>query len=229
MSNIGTKEIELTQGAVAIVDADIYELVRHKKWCAHYIPALKSYYAVRAIHFGDVHYKLALHRFIMDLDRGDKRVVDHINHDTLDNRRCNLRIVSTRENLQNLKRRKLNLTSSKYVGVHLYRNGVWSSQVRVNDKIIRLGHYFSEKEASDIYQKVCEEIKQTGALDLKNYIFGKIKKCHSSKYTCVTWNKQFRRWKVVVTRNKIKKLVGYFTDEESAYQAYKKYIASIGG
>src|SRR5699024_9227123 len=42
-----------------------------------------------------------LHRFIMNLPEGDDRVVDHINHNTLDNRKCNLNAVSVHENQQN--------------------------------------------------------------------------------------------------------------------------------
>ncbi len=42
-----------------------------------------------------------LHRFIMNLQEGDGRVVDHINHNTLDNRKCNLNVVSRYENQQN--------------------------------------------------------------------------------------------------------------------------------
>ncbi len=39
-----------------------------------------------------------LHRYLMGLEPGDKREVDHINGDTLDNRRENLEIVSAGEN-----------------------------------------------------------------------------------------------------------------------------------
>lgn len=42
-----------------------------------------------------------MHRFIMGLGPGDPREVDHLNHNGLDNRRENLRIVSHLENGQN--------------------------------------------------------------------------------------------------------------------------------
>lgn len=57
-----------------------------------------------------------LHRFLLNLERGDQQVVDHINGDQLDNRRENLRIVSIAQNNQN-KRRVSKSNSSRFLGV----------------------------------------------------------------------------------------------------------------
>lgn len=54
---------------------------------------------------------IKMHRFIMNCPRD--KVVDHINHDTLDNRKQNLRIVTQFENNQNLRNNKSGVT-----GVH---------------------------------------------------------------------------------------------------------------
>lgn len=54
---------------------------------------------------------IKMHRELMGLERGDPRVVDHINGDTLDNRRSNLRVVTHAENLQNRQRLAANNTS----------------------------------------------------------------------------------------------------------------------
>ena len=61
---------------------------------------------------------MQLHRFVMDVD-SKKLVVDHINHDTLDNRRKNLRVVSQKVNLRNMKRKSDN---SVWVGVTATKN-----------------------------------------------------------------------------------------------------------
>lgn len=47
---------------------------------------------------------LYLHRFLMGLDYKNILTVDHINGNKLDNRRCNLRVVSHRTNVQNKNR-----------------------------------------------------------------------------------------------------------------------------
>lgn len=53
---------------------------------------------------------ISLHRFIMGLNSNDKRVVDHINGDTTDNRRDNLRICTVTENVRNSKIKSSNKT-----------------------------------------------------------------------------------------------------------------------
>lgn len=78
------------------------------------------------------------HRII--LCPNDNQVVDHINNNKLDNRRQNLRIVSTTENLRNKKKTVAN--KSGIVGVS-YKNdkNQWKSYLTVNYKQIHLGYF----------------------------------------------------------------------------------------
>ncbi len=55
-----------------------------------------------------------LHRFIMDAKKGD-HIIDHINHDALDNRKANLRFTTRKQNSQN--KTKTKDATSKYFGV----------------------------------------------------------------------------------------------------------------
>lgn len=81
-------------------------------------------------------YAVLLHRHIMD-PPGHAQV-DHINHNTLDNRRQNLRIVS----------RSLNaLNRAKASGAHPSRQG-WASAIMYRGKNIYLGFY-ATKEAAE--------------------------------------------------------------------------------
>jgi len=110
-----TKYIELTQGQVAIVDDDDFERLSMYKWCARWEQNTKSYYA--ATNTKGVFIYMA--RFIMDTPKG--LICDHINHDTLDNRKENLRNVTTSVNQQN--RRNKSKNSTNVEGVHKHGGG----------------------------------------------------------------------------------------------------------
>ncbi len=95
-------EVPLTKGQITLVSTEDFERVTAFKWTAMWNQYTRSFYAYRWVGTG---YKRGttqyLHRFLMDLPRGDKRQVDHINHDTLDNRRSNIRVVTQSENAKN--------------------------------------------------------------------------------------------------------------------------------
>lgn len=84
----------------------------------------------------------ALHRLVLGLEKGDPLEVDHINRDTLDNRRCNLRAVTHIENCQN--RSAITYGASRYRGVDFHRvTGMW--RARFQQKYI--GIFDTEAEA----------------------------------------------------------------------------------
>jgi hypothetical protein len=96
------KEIKLTKGMVAIVDDADFERVSAFKWCASNESRGTKWYAVRWDCSFNPKRKIRMHRFIMDVPPGtvDGRVVDHLNHDGLDNRRENLEIITQEENMR---------------------------------------------------------------------------------------------------------------------------------
>jgi hypothetical protein len=94
-----TKQIPLTRGQHALVDDVDYQRVMQHKWFAHYNKSNKAFYAKRGV--GGHMQTLA--GFVVNAPIGT--VVDHINHDTLDNRRSNLRVVTRAENGRNQKPR----------------------------------------------------------------------------------------------------------------------------
>ena len=98
------KRILLTQGQSTIVDDADFEWLNQWKWHATFDPHTRGFYAVRGVlrphgNFGPER----MHRQILGLKYRDKRQSDHKNHDTLDNRRGNLRIVSSYQNRLNRK------------------------------------------------------------------------------------------------------------------------------
>ncbi|USE78946.1 HNH endonuclease [Cupriavidus gilardii] len=60
-------------------------------------------------------YMERMHRRIVGLQRGDKRQVDHINGNPLDNRRSNLRVCTHAENQLNIGRQRNNTSGFKGV------------------------------------------------------------------------------------------------------------------
>lgn len=72
-----------------------------------------------------------MHRMIMNLASDDPREVDHINHNPLDNRRKNLRIVTRRQNLMNMVAFK---GVSKYKCVTKTRHGTYLVSLNHPDK-----------------------------------------------------------------------------------------------
>ena len=83
----------------------------------------------------------------------DNMVVDHINHDTLDNRRSNLRICTHKQNLANRKKHKL--ATSKYKGVRrINRKTPWEAEI--SGKYI--GVFKTEKEAALAYNTKAKEL-----------------------------------------------------------------------
>lgn len=82
-----------------------------------------------------------LHRIIMKCPKN--KVIDHINHDTFDNRKSNLRIVTHRTNSCNM---KTNTSGVPGVGYHKATKK-WRAYYNKNNKHISLGYYNTKQEA----------------------------------------------------------------------------------
>lgn len=70
-------------------------------------------------------------------------LIDHINRDSLDNRRSNLRICTRSENVVNSDAKK----TSKYLGVHYAkREKMWVATIRI-------GRYETEHDAKEAFDR----------------------------------------------------------------------------
>lgn len=113
-----------------IFDLDKLELVREHYWYVN-----KRGYVQRTD-------GVLLHRFLTK--PSDYEVVDHVNHNTTDNRIENLRVCSHTENMRN-SRRYSNNTSGR-TGVYRYRDK-WRVKITVNKKDRHLGVFDTFDEA----------------------------------------------------------------------------------
>lgn len=84
--------------------------------------------------------------FLYMIGRWPTCIVDHINHNPADNRWCNLREATFRQNSFNV----ITKNRTGYKGV-TSKNRKWEAQIRINDKIVYLGMADSPKEAAALY------------------------------------------------------------------------------
>lgn len=131
----------LTKGYRTIVDDEDYERLNSKKWCIS--ECATSMYAIGKRNGKKVY----MHREILG-HIPPKMDVDHINGDSLDNRKFNLRIVTRSENARNKRGNKQ--STSQYKGVSFVSKvGKWQAT-------LHLGLFDTEQEAAIFYDKIAE-------------------------------------------------------------------------
>lgn len=99
---------------------------------------------------------IQLHRFLTDCPAG--KYVDHINGDSLNNTRENLRFVSNSENLQN--RRGLNSNNKSGIrGVYYDKNrNAWQVRFKKDYKTYRFGRYKTLEEAQEVAENAMADL-----------------------------------------------------------------------
>jgi hypothetical protein len=156
------KQIRLGKNKFSLVDDEDYERLNQHKWYAHKENKM-SYYAVRQTSraLGAKRFQIRMHREVLGIGQSDKRICDHINGDTLDNRRCNLRLATFAQNMFNTAKRT-RIATSKYKGVSwsiqtCNGNGKWRAQIRYNKRFIHVGMFVNEIEAAKAYDKAAKK------------------------------------------------------------------------
>lgn len=134
-----------------LVDADDYALVQPFRWHLKTNERRKTFYAVTgAWRWNDAgkaaRYSFSLHRLILQ----GIETVDHINRNSLDNRRRNLRPATISQNRAN---GASHSKVSKYRGIRLDArwHKKWEARIKVNSKPHYLGNFLTEEEAARAY------------------------------------------------------------------------------
>lgn len=148
------KYIELSRGFKTAVDDEEYKQLNEDKWYAH-TDSKGFTYAVRTVWVNGKHSMVRMHRIILNAPKGS--LGDHINGDTLDNQKHNLRLVTCQQNSQNRIANKN--STSKFMGVSWNsRVKRWATQITHNRKHFWLGFFDDEKVAAKIYNEKAKEL-----------------------------------------------------------------------
>jgi hypothetical protein len=144
------KEIQLTQGQVAIVDDEMYDYLNQWKWYASKQKNGK-FYAERKITVNSLRKSIIMHRLIIN-NTDIKLHTDHINGITLDNRKINLRICTNSQNQMNKKTQINNKNGFKGVSYNKEKKK-YEVNITLNGNKIFLGRHLNIIEAAKSYNE----------------------------------------------------------------------------
>lgn len=145
-----------------------------------------------------------MHRII--LNPPADMFVDHINHNTLDNRRKNLRVVSPKENAWNSSKTTSGRCLSKFKGVTKDRYGHWAVMMWKDNKAYTFDSYRTELEAAVIYNQKAKELygeyaclnhftkEEQDAINKLSFIPLSEQRMTRSPYHGVSYNTKKKRW-----------------------------------
>jgi len=141
---------KLGRGLNAIVDDDVAGKLRHYPW------KRRNGYVARRHRCGNRRRKeVYLHREVLrlhDVDIPPGHQIDHINHDTSDNRMENLRVVTVSQNQHNQKIRRRG--TSRYKGVYWREDrGKWVAHITYRKKVLHLGLFDNQRDAARAYDE----------------------------------------------------------------------------
>ena len=163
-NNIAKIELNRVQGDNFWVIIDLEDLEKvinfPYTWFAKYSVGLGGYYATSSKYLPEIKRAktVLMHQYIMGIEDTTKKVnVDHKNHNTLDNRKANLRIINVSQNSRNRETKNKNNKSG-------YRNVSWSNreqkwkvQLQINGKNKVLGLF--QKDELEKAGKFAKEMR----------------------------------------------------------------------
>lgn len=150
-------DIQIKGYLVIIDDEDYNKIANGNKWQLHICksnPYLIYFYRFLPRAAGNKRPREYLHRILC---QGHGDIVDHVNGNTLDNRKCNLRWCSRAQNVQNKRKDKGN--RSGYKGVSYYkRDNLYRARIGYNKKQIIIGYRKTPEAAYELYKAKAREL-----------------------------------------------------------------------
>ena len=147
------KELLLNSGEVILIDDNDYSLVSLFKWSKTSVKKGTDYHYLKtSFTIDNKRYSILLHRLIMNAKKG--QIIDHINRNSFDNRKINLRFCSNSENTSNGKMRK---SKSGYKGVCWYKPyNKWVIKIYIKGRYKFLGYTNNPIEGAKLYNKYAQ-------------------------------------------------------------------------
>jgi hypothetical protein len=163
-----------------------------------------------------------MHRLILP----DTEMVDHINHDGLDNRRSNLRPATQGQNQGNVTKTS-RATTSQYKGVSWYpRYCKWIARAPRGARQATIGYFDSEVDAALAYDYVAREyFGEFACLNFPDRIVPPPVQDATSKYRGVSWDSSRGKWAARVRRH----FLGRFDLDTDAAFAYDDAARELFG
>ena len=147
------------KGLFVQVDDEDYDFLMQWRWHSDKQPT--GYYASRTRQKNEVYptMDIRMHRVIMGIT-DHKTMIDHIDHNTQNNQRNNLRVATGKQNCQN--RRPIKNSTSKFLGVRSVSDRPlrkkWRAQISPDKVCIHLGYFLLEEDAARAYDKKAKEL-----------------------------------------------------------------------
>lgn len=150
------KEIQLSQGKVALVDDGDFEWLNQWKWHSIRKPN-NRFYASRQTKItrtdkGQRQTMLLMHRFILSPDK--RLVIDHKDGNGLNNQRNNIRVCTTAQNIQNRRKLPTNTLGLKGISIEVgngRKTPAYKAGIMIEGTLHYLGCYKTPEEAAKVY------------------------------------------------------------------------------
>ena len=146
------KEIQLTQGKIAIVDDADFEYLNQYKWHI-YKQNRNNFYARTIVYENKKRIAIVMHRLLV---KCEGKIIDHISGDGLDNRRSNIRCCTRSQNPIN---RRININNlSGFKGVSWYKPAEkWRAQIQYKKIVYHLGCFEKRIDAARAYNQAAQK------------------------------------------------------------------------
>lgn len=139
--------LPISKGMKTKIDKEDFERLSRDgflKWNAQIVG--KKVYASKNV---GRHRKVYLHRYLKDAPTG--MVVDHIDGDSLNNTKANLRLCYHRDNIRNSKGKEGRQSEFKGVSQQSRGSRSWFAQISIGKEHVSLGSYSCPEDAAKAY------------------------------------------------------------------------------